>query len=228
LPALDRPLVIAHRGASAYEVENSLAAFRRALELGADGIELDVHTTRDGELVVHHDPDVARRPIAEQSLEQLRRHRLANGEPLPTLREALAVITPGAIAFVELKTLPVEAQPALLALFDSAPRPERCHVHAFDHRIVRRLGDDRPTLPSGILSGAYLLDPAAEVRAAGAKVLWQHQEQVDRPLAALVHDAGYRLYAWTVDRPERMRRLLADRVDGLCTNRPDVAREVIG
>jgi glycerophosphoryl diester phosphodiesterase len=223
-----RPLVIAHRGASAYEPENSLAAFQRALELGADGIELDVHATLDGELVVHHDPDIARRPIAEQPLEALRRHHLANGESVPTLREALGVITPGAIAFVELKTLPVEAQRLLLQLFDDAPRPDRCHIHSFDHRIVRRLTAERATLPTGILSGAYLLDPAAEVRAAGAQVLWQHQEQVDRPLAALVHDEGFRLYTWTVDRPERMRRLLAEGVDGLCTNRPDVAREVIG
>lgn len=225
---MTRPLVIAHRGASAYEPENSLAAFQRALEQGADGIELDVHATLDGELVVHHDPDIARRPIAEQPWEQLHRHHLANGESLPTLREALAAVTPGAIAFVELKTLPVEAQPLLLQLFDDAPRPDRCHIHSFDHRIVRRLTEERSTLPAGILSGAYLLDPASEVRAAGARVLWQHQEQVDRPLAALVHDEGFRLYAWTVDRPERMRRLLAEGVDGLCTNRPDVAREVIG
>jgi glycerophosphoryl diester phosphodiesterase len=225
---MTRPLVIAHRGASAYEPENSLAAFGQALELGADGIELDVHATLDGALVVHHDPDLARRPIAELSLEQVRRHRLANGETLPTLQEALALITPGAIAFVELKTLPLETQPVLLRLFDDAPRPDRCHIHSFDHRIVRRLTGERPSLAAGVLSGAYLLDPAAEVRAAGAQVLWQHQEQVDRPLAALVHEEGFRLYAWTVDRPERMRRLLAEGVDGLCTNRPDVAREVIG
>jgi glycerophosphoryl diester phosphodiesterase len=144
------------------------------------------------------------------------------------LAEALALITPSAIAFIELKTLPAEADAALLALLDRAPRPEHCHVHSFDHRIIRRLTAQRPGLPAGVLSGSYTLDPARQVREAGATTLWQHQEMVDGPLAALVHEAGFRLYAWTADRPDRMKRLLADGVDGICTNRPDVAREVVG
>jgi glycerophosphoryl diester phosphodiesterase len=221
------PLVIAHRGASAYETENSLLAFKLALDLGADGVELDVHTTADGNLVVHHDPDLAGRDLTLLSLAEARQLRLPNGEPLPTLSEALAVITPRAVAFVELKTLPPEGDAALLAAFDHAPRPDRCHVHSFDHRIVRRLTQARPGLPAGVLSGSYPVDPAAEVRAAGAQALWQHQERVDRPLASLLHHEGFLLHTWTVDRPDRMLRLAADGVDGICTNRPDVAREVL-
>jgi glycerophosphoryl diester phosphodiesterase len=224
---MGRPLVIAHRGASAYEHENSLAAFRKALDQHADGVELDVHATADGELVVYHDPDVAGRPIARTALADTRRFLLPNGEPIPTLAEALALITPSAIAFVELKTLPAEADAALLGLLDRAPRPERCQVHSFDHRIIRRLTAQRPGLLAGVLSGSYTLDPARQVLEAGASVLWQHQEMVDGPLAALVHEAGFRLYAWTADRPDRIRRLLADGVDGICTNRPDVARGVV-
>jgi glycerophosphoryl diester phosphodiesterase len=225
---MSRPLVIAHRGASAYEHENSLAAFRKALDQAADGVELDVHATSDRELVVYHDPEVAGRPLGRLTLAEARRHRLPNGEPMPTLAEALALITPSAVAFVELKTLPPEADPALLAAFDQAPRPDRCQVHAFDHRVIRRLTGGRPGLRAGVLSGSYAIDPATEVRAAGAQALWQHEERVDRPLAAMLHEAGFRLYAWTVDRPDRMKRLLAEGVDGFCTNRPDVAREVVG
>jgi len=224
---MGRALVIAHRGASAYEPENSLAAFRKALDQAADGVELDVHATADGELVVYHDSDLAGRPLARLTLAEARRHRLPNGEPMPTLAEALALITPSAIAFVELKTLPPEADPALLARLDAAPRPERCQVHSFDHRIIRRLTARRPGLSAGVLSGSYTLDPARQVREAGATALWQHQEMVDGPLAALVHEAGFRLYAWTADRPDRIKRLLADGADGICTNRPDVAREVV-
>jgi glycerophosphoryl diester phosphodiesterase len=224
---MSRPLVIAHRGASAYEHENSLAAFRKALDQAADGVELDVHATSDRELVVYHDPEVAGRPLGRLTLAEARRHRLPNGEPMPTLAEALALITPSAIAFVELKTLPAEVDAALLALLDQAPRPERCQVHSFDHRIIRRLTAHRPGLPAGVLSGSYTLDPARQVREAGATALWQHQEMVDGPLAALVHEAGFRLYAWTADRPDRIKRLVADGADGICTNRPDVAREVV-
>jgi glycerophosphoryl diester phosphodiesterase len=220
-------LVIAHRGASACEPENSLAAFRRALEQGADGVELDVRVTLDGRLVVHHDAAVPAGAVAQLPLAEVRRHRLRNGEPVPTLEQALAVITPGAIAFLELKALAPQTDGALLELLDGPP-PGRCQVHAFDHRIIRRLTARRPGLAAGVLSTSYPLDPVGPIRAAGASVLWQQHDLVDAPLAALVHQAGCRLHAWTADDPERIRRLLAAGADGICTNRPDVAREAIG
>jgi glycerophosphoryl diester phosphodiesterase len=221
-------LIIAHRGGSAIEPENSLAAFRRAFEVGADGVELDVHTTADGELVVIHDADLAGRPVCNLQSAFVLQHRLRNGEPLPTLRAALDVITPGGLAFIELKALPPEADQRLLALIDACPAPDRCRVHAFDHALIRRLTARRPTLQAGILSDSYAVKPAIDVTNAGAVALWQRADLVDAPLAALVREAGYALYAWTVDRSERMRRLVADGVDGICTNRPDLAREVIG
>src|SRR5207249_7146490 len=82
-------LVIAHRGASARELENSLAAFRAAGPLGADAVELDIHATADGTLVVHHDEAVAGRHIPHLTGRQVRELRLQNGEPVPTLPEAL-------------------------------------------------------------------------------------------------------------------------------------------
>ncbi|MDO8665828.1 MAG: glycerophosphodiester phosphodiesterase family protein, partial [Gemmatimonadales bacterium] len=88
------PLVIAHRGASGYEVENSLAAFRAAHTLGADAVELDVHATADGALVVHHDEMIGPHHIAHCSLKEVRAQPLKNGESVPTLEEALAVIHP--------------------------------------------------------------------------------------------------------------------------------------
>jgi glycerophosphoryl diester phosphodiesterase len=221
-------LVIAHRGASTDEPENSLAAFRAALEQGADGVELDVHATVDGQMIVFHDAELRGQPVCRLQSAMVLDHRLPNGERVPTLAEALAVITPSATAFVELKGLPPEGDAVLFALFDAAPRSDRCHVHAFDHRIIRRLTARRPTVNAGVLSGSYTLDPAEHVRAAGATALWQHADLVDRPLAAQIHDAGFRLYAWTVDRPDRMRRLIEDGVDGICTNRPALAREVVG
>ena len=88
---MTRPLVIAHRGASAVELENSLAAFRAAARLGADGVELDVHASADGELFVHHDETVdGSHHIAHTAAGKIRALRIANGEPVPTLAEALA------------------------------------------------------------------------------------------------------------------------------------------
>lgn len=221
------PRIIAHRGASRDEPENSLAAFRRALGQSADGVEFDVHTTADGALVVVHDPELGGTPISALGAAAVRAHRLANGEPIPTLDEALACITPGGTACIETKTLPAAADEALLAAIGAAPAPERCQVHAFDHRIIRRLSASGTALTLGVLSGSYPLDPTVQVRAAGARVLWQHVDLVDAPLVAQIHEAGYEIVVWTADRPDDVRRLADLGVDGICTNRPDVAREAL-
>src|SRR4029077_8685618 len=90
---MPRPCVIAHRGASGYEYENSLAAFRRAVTLDADGVELDVHGTRDGRLVVHHDPALpGLGPIGGLDLATLRRVRLPNGGADPPLSGVLGPV----------------------------------------------------------------------------------------------------------------------------------------
>jgi glycerophosphoryl diester phosphodiesterase len=220
-------LVIAHRGASAYEPENSLAAFRAARELGADGVELDVQTTADGAFVIHHDPHAGAVLIPEAARDRVRAHRLPNGEPLPFLAEALDVLGRDLTVFVEVKTLPPSLDEAFLAALAAGPAPERYHVHAFDHRIVRRLKQRRPRLPCGVLSSSYPLEPLRQLEDAGAEALWQGEDLVDAPLVRQAHERGYRVYAWNVDHPPRMRALEALGVDGICTNVPDVAREVL-
>ena len=226
-PARPRPLVIAHRGASAVEVENSLAAFRTARSLGADAVELDVHATADGELFVHHDETLdGTHHIAHSTAAAARAVRLANGEPLPTLAEALAACGPLGV-FVEVKGLPPGVDERLLATLDAGPNPRGYAIHSFDHRIVRRLADRRPSLPCGVLNVSYLVRPLAVLTDAHATALWQEHRLVDRDLVTTVHGAGAVVYAWTVDAPERMGHLMALGVDGLCSNQPNVARRIV-
>ena len=219
--------MIAHRGASAYEPENSLAAFRAAVRLGADGIELDVHDTADGALVVHHDPSLSGRPIGELAAANLTAHRLPNGEPVPTLAQALAAIGRDCRVFVEVKTLLPRHDPTLLAALDGGPAPTHYHVHGFDHRMVRRLTLQRRDLVGGVLSTSYPVDPWRQLSDAGARELWQEVPLIDRALVDGAHERGFLVYAWTVDDPQRARSLAALGVDGLCTNRPDVIREAL-
>jgi glycerophosphoryl diester phosphodiesterase len=223
-----KPLVIAHRGASRVEVENSLAAFRAAAPRGADGVELDVHTTRDGALIVHHDERVeGGQRIPAMTCEQARRVRLANGEPLPTLEEALAAVSPRLRVFVEAKTLDSRFDQRLLGTLAQGPNPSAYAVHSFDHRVIARLGRERPTLERGVLSASYPVRPLSALEDAGATTLWQDRGLVDAALVALVHDAGYALIVWTVDEEDEMQRLLALGIDGLCTNAPDLARRTV-
>jgi glycerophosphoryl diester phosphodiesterase len=222
-----RPSVIAHRGASGYEYENSRAAFRRAVMLDADGVELDVHATRDGGIVVHHDPDIpGLGPIALLSLSEARQIRLRNGELLPVLSEILELVGNRDV-WVEIKSLPPVYDEALLAILDRGPSPHRYAIHSFDHRIVHRLGEIRPGLNRGILLSAYLQDPVSVMRAVGACTLWQEWQQVDQALVSQVHDAGGAVVAWTVNEIGDLDRMVRLGVDGLCGNYPDRIRVAI-
>ena len=82
-------------------------------------------------------------------------------------------------------------------------------------------------MPSGVLSTSYLVNPVDQIRAAGANALWQIRSHIDRALVDVVHAAGAKLYAWTVDDPAEMRSLFQLGIDGLCTNTPDVARSAV-
>jgi glycerophosphoryl diester phosphodiesterase len=218
-----RALIIGHRGASAYEYENSRAAFRAARARGADAVELDIHASADGVLFVHHDEVVSGVHITRAGSAQVRALRLPNGESVPTLEDALAAIDPALRVFVEVKSLPPTFDDRLLALLDASGG--RCAVHGFDHRIVRRLGLARPELPRGVLLASYPLRPLEPLQDTGASVLWEDQGLIDGALVETLHGAGYQIYAWTVNAPDDVRRLVALGVDGLCTNAPDVARQ---
>ena len=223
--------MLGHRGAPGYEPENSLASFRKALSLGADGVELDVHTSASGHLIVHHDALIGGLgPIAELTLEQILMARLAHGEPIPTLPEALGAVlergdSPGARGsrevWIELKSLPDSADGVLFAAIDGSPAPEACAVHSFDHRIVARIGAQRPSLRRGILSASYPIDPVSPMRMAGATTLWQEWHLVDSDLVAAIHGSGGEVIAWTVDDAETARWLRELGVDGLCGNWPE-------
>ena len=222
-----RPSVIAHRGASGYEYENSRAAFRRAIMLDADGVELDIHATRDGGFVVHHDPEVPGfGPISQMSLSEARQVRIRNGETLPLLSEILELVGDREV-WVEVKFLPSTYDGMLLTILDRGPAPERYGVHSFDHRIVHRLGEARPTLRLGILLTSYLRDPVSVMREVGATTLWQEWQQVDQELVNRVHESGGTVIAWTVNELGDLDRMVRLGVDGLCGNYPDRIRVAI-
>lgn len=221
------PLVIAHRGASSVELENTLAAFRAAAGQGADGVELDVHATLDGEIVVFHDPSIMGLPIAQARMRDLSQLRLLNGEPLPTLAQALATLGPLKV-FVEVKVLDPRWDDRLLDVLDRGPNPSGYAVHSFAFHVVKRLKEKRPALPTGVLSEVPTRNPKQTLEDAKAQTLWQEQSTLDETLVQTVHDIGAKIIAWTVDNPSEMERLVTMDVDAICTNHPERARGIIG
>jgi len=229
VPSPRAPEIIAHRGTPREHAENSLPGFARALAIGVDGIELDVHVTGDGVPVVHHDPTLgpgalAGRAIAELSRDQLRAHEIAPGVAIPTLADVRDVVGGRATLYVEVKARDAEA--AVAAALDGLG--ERAPVHSFDHRVSRRVRELAPRTPAGILSTSYLVDTVAAMRTADARDLWQHWTMVDEVLADAVHAAGGRVIAWTVNDPAVAVALAAAGVDGVCTDVPATIAEALG
>ena len=222
-----KPLVIAHRGASSVELENTLAAFRAAAGQGADGVELDVHATVDGEIVVLHDPSIMGLPIAQARMRDLSQLRLLNGEPLPTLTQALDVLGQLKV-FVEVKVLDPRWDERLLQVLDNGPNPQGYAVHSFAFHVVKRLKDKRPALPTGVLSEVPTRNPKQTLDDAGADTLWQERSTLDETVVQTVHGIGAKIIAWTVDNPSEMERFVTLAVDAICTNHPERARRIIG
>lgn len=213
--------LIAHRGVTSRGIENSLPAFRAAVENTAipiDGVELDVHTTADGKTVVHHDLTLpSGRRINETDLQGVRQERLADGSMLPTLREALEAM-PGLRVYVEAKGITPAGDRDLLGSLTDRRWLPHVQVHGFDHRVVARLLAQAPGLRGGVLSSSYPVDPIAQVTAAGASTLWQEVGMVDAELVRRCREAGIALIAWTVRTADERDRLVELGVDGVCAD----------
>jgi glycerophosphoryl diester phosphodiesterase len=222
--------IIAHRGASHERPENTLPAFTRAVELGADGVELDVHLTADGALVVHHDAvphdpptsKLAGRGIGSLTLEELGRFRVG-GEPIPTLDAVIRAIGGRATVYCELKGPATAAAAAVLL----EPLGALAALHSFDHRQIAAARRLAPALARGVLEASYHVAPTFSMESVDARDLWMAAELIDRDLVDAVHARGGRLCAWTVDAPEEMLRLTQLGVDGLCTNDVALCRSLL-
>jgi glycerophosphoryl diester phosphodiesterase len=217
------PARIAHRGAPREYPENTLPSFARAVELGADGIELDVHATRDGVVVVHHDPvpraiaadrRLAGRPIAELTDDQLRAFTVAPDVGIPTLADVLSLVGGAAVVYVELKGAGIERQVIDVIRESTA----RCAIHSFDHAAVARAKALAPEIRRGLLFSRRPRDPAALLQDAGALDAWPEWPLIDQDFMTSVRRVGASVIAWTVNDAPAARRLTSMGVDGLCTD----------
>ncbi|MDQ6830726.1 MAG: glycerophosphodiester phosphodiesterase, partial [Gemmatimonadota bacterium] len=191
-----------------------------------DAVELDVHATSDGVVVVHHDPDFGGRAIAEMTHADVARVVLAINERVPTLAAVLDAVAQHGAVYVEIKGSGIEAR--VVDVIRKCPAPQQCAVHSFDHAMVRRARALAPELTFGILvedrAGGDLV---AQMRAAHATDVWPHYKLVDSAMVAAIHDAGGRVITWTVNEERLARRLAAAGVDGLCSDAIPLVRQAL-
>ncbi len=226
------PEIIAHRGVRDRYPENSLPAFLDAVAEGVDAIELDVHATRDGVVVVHHEPLLPKQPdsalagrkISAISASELADFELTAGVHVPTLKDVLDSVIAQVGVYIEIKAPAIE--PFVANLLATLPVASgKCAVHSFDHRIARKFAALAPGVPTGILEVAYPVDPASVLKAAHARDLWQQCDFIDEELVTAIQQAGGRVIAWTCNDVTEWRRLRELGVDGICTDRPAAYRE---
>jgi glycerophosphoryl diester phosphodiesterase len=234
----DRPvLVLAHRGASIEAPENTLAAFRRAGELRADFVELDVQESSDGVVVVVHDSDlmkVGRSPLKiwEATAAQLRAVDIGShldprfrDERVPTLAEVLEACNGVLHVDIELKSYghDVKLEERVAELVEAAGMEREIVTMSLDRGMVAKMKRLRPAWTSGLLSAKAMGD----LSGVPADFLAVEKAMATRRFIRNAHRAGKPVYVWTVDDAAQMIRAIGRGADGLITNRPDLAREVL-
>jgi glycerophosphoryl diester phosphodiesterase len=224
---------IAHRGGSGLAPENTLTAFRQALAMGAHGLELDIHPTRDGHLAVIHDDLLERTtngtgPVHLQDAAALQKLDAGGGDKVPLLEDVLDLLAPHHQLFVEIKHGPTPyegVEELLVALLQRHDKLAQTVAISFNHATLAKLRRCAPELRTGLLF-AYPLD-FDEAEDLGVAYLGPHYKLVNPGLVGEAHRRGFSLNPWTVDDPPEMERLLDLGVGAITSDRPDLLIEAI-
>ena len=241
---LDRPLNFAHRGASHEAPANTLAAFLLAVDLGAEGIELDVHLSKDGHLVVIHDFDVSATTdgqglVRNKTLAELKELDAGSwfdpvfaDQRIPTLQEVIDAVGHRLLLNIELKVKgwgDGGLAAKVVQIVEQSGLVDRVILSSFNPLTVWRAKRRNPQIATGLL---YAQDMPLFLRKAWLRrlvrptALHPHYTMVDAHYVWWANKQGYRVNVWTADDPADMRRLMHAGVDIIITNRPDLLREV--
>lgn len=238
--------VWAHRGASAYAPENTLEAFALAAEMHADGIELDAHICKTGEVLVCHDERIDRTSngqgyIRDMTYDELLTYRFSNkmdaypDAKIPTLRQVYELLAPtGLTVNVELKTDNYwydGIEEKCLAIAEECGMTEKVLYSSFNHKSLLKLLSLNPNVPTGLLYTPPRAenDDAAYAVSQKAFAVHPHWKNCHRDgYMESMRKAGVCVHPWTVDDPEEMAELMHMGIQAIITNKPDVALRVAG
>lgn len=229
--------IFAHRGFSGKYPENTMLAFQKAVEIGVDGIELDVHLTKDNVLVIIHDEDIKRTCdgeglIRDFTYEELKRFDASatfrgvydfNG--IPTLREYFELVKDtDVITNIELKTGIFEyptIEKRVIDMISEYGLEDKIILSSFNHYTILRCQEIAPHIKRGFLSESWLINYGAYTKAGGAQCCHPIHFFLTQETVKEMHDAGCEINTWTVNEYDDIKRLAALGVDSLIGNFPD-------
>ncbi len=226
-------LKIGHRGAAGYEPENTLRSFERAIALGVDMIEMDVHVCKSGDVIVIHDDTVDRTTDGEGKVSSFKLKHLKSldaglGERLPTLEEVLALARGRAKINIELKgkgTGKHVAHIVDMAVRKSGWRPEDILVSSFKKRELAALRRAHPTVRIGLLLRGRPWHFRRFAASVNAYSIHCQSRFVTRRFVERMHGMDFCVIPWTVNTSREIRRLRKCHVDGIISDLPDRLRE---
>ncbi|MBZ0160685.1 MAG: glycerophosphodiester phosphodiesterase [bacterium] len=235
-------LNIAHRGASAQAPENTMAAFEKAVELGADAIELDLHVSRDGELVVIHDVTLdrttdGRGPVHTHSLQELKQLDAGRwfgesfaGQRIPTLAEVLDRFAGKVPLALEVKAgsafFPGIEERVVSALREHQVLSQVA-VASFDHHALFRLKELEPCLRTAALLVGRPMSMSAVAGPSKVDAMALECSLVTKTEIDACRASGLQLVVWVVNEPAQMRHFIDLGIDGIITDRPDLLRHAL-
>ena len=221
--------IIAHRGAKGYVPDNTLASFAKALEMGADGIELDVRMSLDGHLLVFHDEHTDRLTgtpgaVSDMLLVDLRKLYVDFNHPIPTLEEVLDLVDARCLVNIELK-VPNAVGPVCDLIEKSVSERRYNYEHflvsSFDWAALKEIRERNPEIPLGVLTETDLNLALGFARSIKAETFHPYFHLVDETSVRQIKAENMRLYVWTVNIPEDIARMKAFDVNGIITDFPD-------
>jgi glycerophosphoryl diester phosphodiesterase len=235
--------ILAHRGASAYLPENTMEAFSLAVEQGADGFELDVHLTKDGEIVVAHDERLERVSdgtglIGDYTLDELKSldfGKLAASTQekhiyrIPTLAEVFSLVKPAGLTLnIEMKIddrLHPELPEKLAALTKKYSMEDQVIYSSFNHYLLQMIKKIEPAAKIGLLYNMVLVDPWVYAKYTGAYAIHPYYKIIAALPETVVkcNENGIKVNVWTVNEPQAIKLMLQSGVDCIMTDKPDIA-----
>jgi glycerophosphoryl diester phosphodiesterase len=217
-------LHIGHRGARAYEPENTLRSFKKALEIGVNAVELDVRKTKDNQLVVIHDADVKRTTdgkglVSELTLKEIKEFSAEQGEKIPTLKEALDFLDKKVKILIELKEAGVEEK--VLAAVRENGMQKNVIIVSFIEGALRKVRELNKEVETGLIYVKHKnpIKAALDLKANYLLPLYRftHTANVQK-----AHENGLKVIVWTVNKPEEVAEYAKKGVDGIASDKPDI------
>ncbi|RCW58620.1 glycerophosphodiester phosphodiesterase [Halanaerobium sp. ST460_2HS_T2] len=235
-----RTKIIGHRGGAAGYPENTLAAFKKAVDFGADGVEFDVQLTRDGEVVVIHDELIDRTMtgsglVKDYTLAELREMSAGEffspefkAEKIPTLAEVLKVVKGLEVINIELKNyLPYpRLEEKVLKLVDQFGLREQVIISSFNHYSLQKIKRLQPEMKTGCLLMSKMINAADYAFKRGFNALHLHFLTADQEVVEKAHFMGLQLNVYTVNFPDAVVGLLEKKVDMIMTDDIEMALEI--